>query len=104
MYAPPLRRSIELWSAGRAGCDVTDFGRICSGIGSRGGVRVDVGHRRTAEFVGDRLEHLAGGGVFDCTNSATDVDGVADAHANLVSNVDDDGVSADVGYYAGIGG
>src|SRR5580700_7593374 len=104
MDVPPLRLSIELGSAGRTGGDVTDFGRSCSRIGGRSGVCVDIRHRCAAELVGDGLEHLAGGGVFDCADSAADVDAVADAHADSVSNVDDDGVSADVGNNAGIGG
>src|SRR6266481_4461616 len=105
MHVPQLRRRFGLRSAGGcAGRDVTDFGRSCAAVVGCGGVRVNFGHSGAAEFVGDRFEHFAGRGIFDGSNGAADVDGVADTHADLVAYVDDEGVSANVGHQAGIGG
>src|SRR5271165_6532237 len=100
-----MRRSIRLRSrGGRRGCNVTDFRRSCSGIGSGGGVPVHVSHCGAAELVGDGFENFAGGRVFDSAYGAADVDRIADSYTDLISDVDDDDVSADVGHQSGIVG
>ena len=93
-----MRRCIGLRICGGwRGCDVTDFRRSCSGISGGCGVCVHVSYRGAAELVGDGLQNFTSRGIFDGAHSAADVNGIANTHADFISDVDDDDVSADVG-------
>src|ERR1700676_547532 len=104
MYVPQMRRYIGLRSAGRAGRDVTDFGWSGSRISSGRGICVDIGDCGAAELVCYGFQNLAGSRILNRSNGAADLNAVADANADPIADVDDEGVSADVGNYAGIGG